>query len=427
MIRRLLLPALLILLPVLALAAGAALMLFNAHGGMTAYRLPQVSRDAGAAVDEAIRSRGEYLARIGGCATCHSARGGPEFAGGKRFSTPYGDLFAPNLTPDPDSGLGNWSLATFRHAMRHGVSPSGIQWPVFPYEHYARMDEADIDAIFAFLSSLDPVPRPRQAERMRFPANLPGAALGWRMLYHRPTPSPQPELPPPLARGRYLVDTIGHCGMCHSPRGRYGSPQREAQLAGAVMTGSDWYAPALDRVSLARFSVDELAAYLRSGTSRHGVAYGPMAETVFAGLAWLNADDAGAMSAYLLQREPAAQPVPRPGNWRRPLAGGEELYARHCADCHGDTGEGRDGVHPPLRGSVAVTAPTPANAIKVVLGGAIAPVTPGNPLPYSMPPFAQTLDDAEVAAVVGYLRSRFGQTSAPGIDEVARLRGIEPH
>lgn len=422
----------LLLLPLLfgVLAVGG--VLFLRQGGFAPYRIPRDSQRT-VAVDPAILARGEYLAHVGNCAACHTTRGGVAFAGGRAFKTDAGTLYSTNLTPTRDRGIGDWSADEFAHAMRNGVSRDGVLYPVFPYAHFAGLADADLDALYAYLHSLPATASTIPANRLDFPANWRPILIGWRMLYYRPVAS-APATPPtaPDERGRYLVDALGHCAMCHSARGPRGSLPAEGYLAGGSIPGVGWYAPPLDRRQLDRYSVAQLADYLRYGTSDQGSAYGPMAEVIYDGLRVLSADDAVAMAGYLKTIAEHAQPPAQPASTEAPPADtvvavdGRAVYKRACADCHGADGEGKPGVYPPLRGAVAITAPDPLNAVRMVLYGGLPITSQGNPRPHSMPPFVQHLSSAEIAAVVNLLRHDWGgRPSDLRAADIEAMHGIE--
>lgn len=435
-LRRGVLVAAMALAPLLILLLTAGGLLFMRQGGFAPLRVPAAATLA-VSTDPAVIARGAYLARLGNCGTCHTPRGGQLLAGGRGFKTPYGTVYSSNLTPDPVTGLGAWSVEEFRHAMRHGVSRNGLLYPVFPFANFARLTDADLDALLAYLRSVPAVVAERPANTLTFPASWRGALLAWRMLHYRSPASTASSIPATVPtksadwnRGRYLVDGLGHCAMCHSTRGAMGSLPADGYLAGGRIPGQGWYAPALNRTTLARFDVDTLAAYLQSGTSGHGAAYGPMAEVVFKSLRHITAQDAVAMAVYL-QDVPAAPPVRRrAAAFAAPRATpdphGAKLYAQHCESCHGVDGRGEGSRYPSLHGAVAVVAPDPINAVRIVLYGAVAPTTAANPQPHSMPPFAQTLGAADIAAVVNYLRGRWGNApAAVTTEDVARLGSIE--
>jgi mono/diheme cytochrome c family protein len=414
------------LVPLILAIAVVGGVLFARQGGFAPYHIPQ---DDGRAVDNtaATIQRGEYLARIGDCAACHTTRGGTPLAGGRGFDTGYGTLYSSNLTPDPQHGLGAWSAAEFAHAMRDGVARHGPLYPVFPYANFALLTDADVDALYAYLRSIPASAQTPPPNQLGFPASWRSALVVWRMLYYRPA-----KTNASIERGRYLVDGLGHCEMCHSIRTGSGYLPPSGYLAGARIPGIGWYAPPLNDVQLQRYSDDELAIYLQRGTSGVGTAYGPMAEVIYGSLSALTHEDALAIARYLksvkappvkqsalAQNDAAASQETAAGN-------GAEIYKRVCADCHGADGEGIDGKYPRLRDAVAVTAPDPINAVRMVLYGGMAPTTPGNPRPYSMPPFVQQLSANEIAAVVNHIRSTWGQHSMPlDAADVESMHGID--
>lgn len=426
--RRRLLP---LLLPGLALSLLAlAAVLFLRQGGIAPLRVPDGGAPATAAADAATLEQGRYLARIGNCAACHTPRGGTPYAGGRGFPTPWGTLFSTNLTPDPGTGIGDWSVEEFRHAMRHGVGREGLLYPAFPFAHFALVGDADLDALFAYLHTLPAIDAPRRENALRAPAGWRPMLMGWRMLFHRPRRfQPDPDRSDLWNRGRYLADGLAHCQMCHSGRGAFASLPADRYLAGGIIPGQGWYAPPLTRSALERFQTRELADYLRSGVSAHTAASGPMAEVVFTSLRHLTAEDALAIATYV-------KDVPDRPRARRPelvgerrsgalAASGRAVYAAQCASCHGDDGRGRGTDYPALAGNPALTVNDPVNAVLLVLYGGSPPTTSLNPRPYSMPPFAHTLTDAEIAAVVTHIRGAWGNRGAAvSPDQVQRMRGI---
>lgn len=423
---RKLLLATVVLAPLLLIAAGWLLLLLARQGGLEPFRVPLGGVRA-PSTDTAVIERGRYLAQLGNCAGCHTRHRGAPYAGGRAFATPYGTIYSSNLSSDPQQGIGAWSNAEFSHALRHGVSRNGVQSPVFPYANFARLAEADIEALFAYLATVPASAEEPVADALQFPANLPGAMTAWRLLYYRPGATlVAAAQAPDWQRGRDLVSGIGHCAVCHATRGSHSSLADGLLLNGGRIPG--WYAPALNAQTLAHYPPGDLARYLR-GAARDGhAAYGRMADVIAQNLQHLQADDAQAMETYL-RSLPAAPPAPLPRSdiqWEG-LGQGESLYREHCADCHGDDGRGKAGKYPALADSSALTGPDPINAVKVILFGGAAPATALNPQPYTMPPFAHRLSAGEVAALVNMLRKRWGSPERPiTADEVSRWGGIEP-
>lgn len=399
------------LLPLVLLFGAWVLLLFVQQGGMVPFRVPH-DLERVVSADGEVVAQGRRLAQIGNCAGCHTAHAGAVYAGGRAFVTPYGTIYSSNLTSDPQHGIGSWSLAEFRHAMRHGVSRNGVQSPVFPYANFARLRDDELDALFAFLASVPAVASTPPPDRLEFPANLPGAMTAWRLLYYRPA-APLAVASSPLQRGAAIVEGIGHCAVCHGTRGNLSSLAAGHGLGGGRVLG--WYAPALDARSLAHYAPGAVADYLRGGSAGDRGAYGKMADVIAQNLQFLSADDAVAVEQYLRS---LTAPLPRRATPRRELpaeqrARGDQLYRQHCADCHGRDGRGEPGKYPALTDSSAITGPDPINAIKLVLFGAVAPATPQNPQPYTMPPFAQTLSADDVAALVSTVRARWGDPPRP--------------
>jgi mono/diheme cytochrome c family protein len=390
-------------------------------------------RDEGQGVDEpvpdsiATRSpadliaRGEYLTRAGDCIGCHTARGGVPYAGGRGIETPFGTVYAPNLTPDPRTGLGDWSASDFWRALHNGRSRDGrLLYPVFPYPNYTRVVRADADAMYAYLRSLPPTVQPSPAHALDFPFNLQASLAVWRALYFRPgVHTADPAKPAAWNRGAYLVEGLGHCNACHSSRNALGAPVGPLDLAGGLIPVQNWYAPSLtaaDESSVAGWDVKDVVALLKTGVSPRGSVLGPMSEVVLNSTQYLSEADLVAMTTYLqalpvVRSTPPADPGP--AGRTDAQARGARLYGTHCADCHGETGEGVAGAYPALAGSRAVTMTSSANLVHVVLQGGFPPATAGNPRPFGMPPFATVLSDADVADLLTYVRGAWGNRGAP--------------
>jgi len=414
-----------LVVPLLIALAAIVLLLLARQGGLEPFRVPSDGRSTVDSTDAV--KRGRYLATLGNCAGCHTTRGGTAFAGGRAFPTDHGIVYSTNLTPHAAHGIGSWSVAEFRHAMRHGVSRNGLLSPVFPYASFRHLADEDLDALLAFLRTVPASDAPRKANRLRFPANLPGSMLVWRLLYYRPASGRVPA-DATLARGAELVNGIGHCASCHSPRGAFGSPSSGAGLWVARISG--WFAPGLHGEGLERFGKGDVARYLRGDAPDAIGAYGLMADVIARNLQHLTDGDARAIEEYL-RSLPA--PPRRRAPWQRSrasaesLASGAELYARHCADCHGDaggTGERVDTRYPSLRASAAIAQPDPINLVRLVRFGAVAPTTPANPAPYTMPPFANALTDEEIALLVNWLRLQYDADAVPvSADEIRAIGG----
>jgi mono/diheme cytochrome c family protein len=388
----------------------------------------------GAADDASIR-RGAELAALGDCATCHTAPGGAPFAGGRAFATPFGTLYSTNITPDAETGIGRWSLDQFERAMREGIAPGGhLLYPAFPYPHFMHMTEADIASVYRFVMSRPALHAVAPKNRLAFPFEFRPLLAGWNRLFaHR---AAEPSLVPADAlarRGKYLVDSVGHCAACHTPLNVLGAEKSGYAFEGGVIEG--WEAPSLTTL-LRRpkpWTVDQLEAYLRTGfASEHGAAAGPM-RPVTDSLGAASVDDIRAMVAYLMTLQAGESPtlsrmqstgsaLSSSSADRARLERGATLFDGACASCHGAVAPMSTlGDRPSLSLGTAVNAQTPRNAIRVILDG--IPGGNGTRGPF-MPAFAKMLTDAQIAEVATYMRSRFSTEAPWTLDsaDVAKLR-----
>ena len=385
-------------------------------------------------------ARGKVLAALGDCAVCHTAEGGIANAGGRPLHTPFGTVYSTNLTPDVETGIGAWSYAAFERAMREGIGRDGRHlYPAFPYKAFSRINDADMQALYAFLMSQPAVTAAPPENRMTFPFNIRPLMAGWNFLFHRPGQlQAEPARSPQWNRGRYLVEGLGHCGACHTPRNALGAEKGGASyLAGGIADG--WEAPALTELSKAPipWTEDELFTYLRTGFSRfHGTAAGPMAPVVHT-LAEAPDADVRAMAVYLasLSGPAIADPVAAAATLEakaeaslRPMdTVGARLFAGACAACHAPEGPTLFGARPALALNTNVHAARPDNLIRVILEGIPKPAAPelGD-----MPAFRDSLNDAQVADLVRYMRAKFAPDAPAweGLEgTVARLRAAPTH
>ncbi|MDM4772196.1 cytochrome c [Solimonas sp. SE-A11] len=376
--------------------------------------------------------RGHYLVRVGDCMACHTRQGGADYAGGRVIPTPFGDFYSPNLTPDPETGLGLWSADDFWKAMHEGRSRDGsLLYPAFPYTNYTKLSRDDSDAMFAYLKTLPAVKQPRREHQLQFPYNYRFLLVGWRALFFRPgVYQPVGAQDAQWNRGAYLVQGLGHCSACHEARNALGAVQSRDNPAGGLVL--NWYAPALSapaEAGVQHWPKEDIVRLLRDGIAPGASTLGPMAEVVYESLQHASAEDLDAMATYLKSLEPS-QPPPASGAVRVPAHAvddmskrGATIYADHCASCHGEAGEGAPPAAPALRGNRAVTMDSAVNPIRIVLFGGYAPGTAGNPRPFGMPPFGNTLSNQDVADVMTYTRSAWGNQGRPvSSAEVARNR-----
>ena len=415
----------------LLIGAAVALGLAGVVFGLN--RLDESPPQAGPATPTpALLARGEYLARAGNCIGCHTARGGAAYAGGRAIPTPFGSVFAPNLTPDAATGIGAWTADDFWRALHNGRGRDGrLLTPAFPYTNYALVTREDADALFAYLQHLPAVAQPNREHELRFPYGTQAALAVWRALYFRPAVyQPVAARSAEWNRGAYLSQGLGHCNACHVTRNSLGATAGVDDFSGGMLDALGWYAPSLHdpaEAGVAAWSPQALKQWLKTGTADTGrgtaSALGPMSEVILGSTQHLSDADLGAMATYLQSLPQHAKPAPPPV--RRPEASlrerGQALFNDHCASCHGSSGEGAPGAYPALAGNRAVLMGSPANLLRIMQRGGFAPATAGNPRPYGMPPFAGVLDDNDMAAIASYVRNAWGNR-APDVRPVDVLQ-----
>lgn len=385
------------------------------------------------AADAATIERGRYLATLGNCQLCHTPRGGVPYAGGRGIATPFGTVFSSNLTPSA-AGLGRWSADDFWRALHHGQSRDG-RWlyPAFPYNNTTHITRTDSDALYAYLRSLAPDATAAPAHQLSWPYNTQAALKVWRTLYFEEgTVAAAAESDLEVQRGAYLVRGLGHCSACHAPRNALGANRNMLDLAGGLIPVQNWYAPSLTdpaEAGVQDWALDDIMALFQSGSAGSAQTTGPMADVVQHSTQHWRPADLRAMAVYLKQlprtEAPSQAHVATPG-----VPGtGAKLYEKHCAQCHGEEGQGirtANGhfAYLPLAGNRSVTLASPANLVQIVLNGGFAPATAGHPRPFGMPPFVLTLSDSDIAAILTHLRTQWGNQAAPvSALEVQQLRG----
>jgi len=379
-------------------------------------------------------TRGEYVARMADCEACHTIKGGQPFAGGRGFVLPFGTIYTPNITPDPETGIGKWSDAQFLDAVHRGIAPDGSRYyPAFPYPSYTMLTDEDVLAIKAYLFALTPVKQANRPNTFAFPYDQRWLMAIWATLFNPDRRfSPVPEQSPEWNRGAYLVEAAGHCGECHTPRNPMQALDQRRKFAGGVAEGWNAYNISADKVSgIGDWSVGELTAYLSAGHAKgRGAASGPMGEAVALSLAHLTPSDIAAIVNYVRSVPPVASGLPliagpapatpRLASLDNPV--GQRVFQGNCASCHGWTGAGTVREQAGLTGVRAVNDPSGANVALMVLHGS-GTVWPAHPL---MPAFGRAYSNAEIAAVANYVTARFGaQPSRLNADDVAGLRKLE--
>lgn len=400
------------------LAASGAAATAAPGAAPTAARSPEVER-------------GRYLAHLGDCAGCHTAAGGQPFAGGLAIDTGFGAIYSPNITPDRDTGIGTWSKDDFYRALHTGHDDEGKHlYPAFPYPWFTQVTREDADAMKDYFDSVAPVHEPNKPPQLAWYMRWRATVAGWNLLwFDQGTFEPDKGKSPEWNRGAYIVEGLGHCGDCHTPKGYFGGAHRSEALAGGYTQGghaNGWFAPSLrgePRAGLGAWSEADIALYLKTGANAHTAAAGPMAEVVTKSTRFYNDADLAAVATYLKSLAPLRDAAQVPPVTSAALARGEALFVDNCTACHMDDGGGIAHVFPSLAGSSAIQASEAATVVRVVLAGAGVPAAPGQSAYLAMPAFAGKLDDKEVADVATYIRSAWGNR-APVVDVglVARSR-----
>ncbi len=369
-------------------------------------------------------ARGKYLATAGDCIACHQAPGGQPFAGGLYMNTPFGKMATPNLTPDKATGIGTWTDEDFYRAMHDGVRKDGAYlYPGLPYPWFTKVTRDDVLAIKAYLFSLAPVNAPQKPNHLIFPSNIRLGIGGWNTLYFKPGEyKPDTSKSPEWNRGAYLVEGLGHCSDCHTPKNAAQAPINSEAYAGGLL--DNWYAPNITsdkKEGIGTWSEATLVTYLKTGAAPgKGVVLGPMAQTVHDSLSHLTDADLHAMAIYIASIPPKATYKEAKLVVASTAPLGQTVYLNNCAACHQPNGNGIANAIPPLAGNGAVAAGGPQNVIRAVLGGLPAQGTYG-----PMPGFATLLTPQQIADVTNYVRTTWSN-AAPATATADMVSAIAP-
>src|SRR3569832_761785 len=373
--------------------------------------------------DFSAAERGRYLAQAADCGSCHTVAGsGRPFAGGRAIETPFGVLAAPNITPDRETGIGNWTDEQFDAAVRNGRSRNGARlYPAMPFPYYSRMSREDVKDIRAYLNTVEPVRNAVQVNRLPFPFNVRTSMKAWDALYFTPGEfRPDPSKSGEWNRGAYLVLGPGHCAACHTPKTLLGGDKPSEALQGYTLQG--WAAPNITsvQVPLQNWSVDDLATYLKTGHNRFAAAAGLMGEVVDLSTSKMSDGDVRAMATYL--KEIAGPSLPSSSSDKEVLSAGAAIYQDLCSACHRQDSKGVPSMFPDLNEAATDKAIDPSTVLRVILQGAQTVSTDREPTGPAMPAFAWQLNDAQVAAVATYVRDQFGKASAGGESDARKAR-----
>jgi mono/diheme cytochrome c family protein len=370
--------------------------------------------------------RGRYLTVVGDCAACHTLpESGRALAGGRPIETPFGNILAPNITPDRQTGIGAWTDDEFVNALQKGTGRNGTHlYPAMPYTYYTKITRDDALAIRAYLNTVSAVYNPVNPNQLPFPFNIRASMLVWNKMYFtQGTFQPAAGKSEEWNRGAYLAEGLGHCGLCHTPKNILGGDMTSERLRGYALQG--WFASDItgdSRRGVGSWSVDEIANYLKTGHSLTSAANGPMSETLNLSTSHMTDADLKAIAIYLKDQPGGDQSAPpRPDGATMTI--GAKIYMDECAGCHTSNGKGVAGLFPSLSGSPVVQQDDPTTLLHVVLRGARSVATDRAPTAAAMPAFGWLLKDDEVAAVVTYIRNAWGNAAPPvGASEVGKAR-----
>ncbi len=393
--------------------------------------LAHARAEEAAPADADLIARGAYIATAGDCMPCHTGAPKQEFAGGLGLATPFGTIYSPNITPEPETGIGKWTFDDFKNAVHDGIRADGAYlYPAMPYDAFTKIEDGDLKALWAYLRSLKPIKKAQKVNGLGFPFNIRDMMFFWRVLffneaYFKPDKAKSAE----WNRGAYLVEALAHCNDCHTPRNLLGATIPSERFEGAQI--GTWFAPNITPKALRdvnKWDKARLIDFLKNGSAANSTTLGPMQVVVHDSISHLKESDIAAIATYMLGDgtgkgetvEPAKVAELTPEAETR----AEKLYAGHCAMCHQKTGEGIKGKVPPLAGNPTVEAADPDNILSVVLEG-----VPARDGLYAMPSFAPTLSDQDIADIANYVRTTWGNKSVPDATPgmVASWRSQMPH
>ena len=367
-------------------------------------------------------TEGRHLAILGDCEGCHDRPGAAPFSGGFPLPTPFGTIYSANLTQDRETGIGAWSADDFWNAMHNGVRKDGAKlYPAFPYPYFTHITRAESDALFAYFKTIPPVSYRPPPNKLPFPLNIRLLVTFWNLLYFKPDKAPTTG---PTA-GQHIVEGLGHCGACHTPKTFLGGDKNDHELEGGKL--DNWFAPELTanvRRGLGAWSTPEVVEYLKTGRNDRANASGSMADVIQFSTSRMTDADLGAVADFLRAHpsHAAAPDTPRPD--AKVMAAGEAIYVDQCAACHAVDGKAQPTYFPPLPGAAVTQSTDPTTMLRFILSGTQTVATDARPTPLSMPSYGWKLTDDQVAAVATYVRNSWGNAApAVTVSQVAKLRG----
>lgn len=407
--------------------AGAGIALLGAVGANLAMAQP-VDDGHNVSDDYDVIAKGQYLATLGDCAACHTLPGGKELAGGVAINTPFGKLVAPNITPDQATGIGSWNYEQFKKAMTKGVAPVGHLYGAMPYTAYTRVKDSDLQALWQYLQTVQPVSNDIKANQLPFPFNIRLSLIGWNLLnFHPGEFKPDPHKSAEWNRGAYIVEGLGHCGTCHTPKNIIGGDKNSEFLQGSSL--ENWTIPNITpdkQKGVGSWSTQDLVDYLKTGVNKYTIASGPMAEEVHNSSQYWSDADLKAVAVYLKEGDghTTQTEAPKPLASDNPhMVAGKHIYEDRCSACHTPDGAGVKGLFPRLADNPLIRQDDTTSLMHVVLAGARAGAVDSRPTAPSMPAFGWEMTDQNIADVLTYIRNSWGNAAAPvSASDVSKLR-----
>lgn len=371
--------------------------------------------------------RGRYAVITGNCQGCHTVPGEEPFAGGRGLETPFGTIYTPNITFDPQTGLGRWSRDDFWQAMHEGLAPDGSRlYPAFPYPHFTKMPREEVDAVYDYLATLPHARKQKPENELPWPLSWRASLAGWQWMFFEPgVYQADPEKSEQWNRGAYLVEGPGHCAGCHTEKNLAGADKESRHLMGGQL--ENWAAPGIragEKGGLAHWSEDDIVEFLKTGRNTHTAAFSIMSEVIEFSTQHMVEDDLRAIAVYLRSLEGEERDVPSKPD-ETVMTAGAAIYFDNCSACHVSNGRGVPRFFAPLAGSGKANNEDPTTVIRVILEGARAVPTKAHPTPLTMPAFNWKLSDEQIAAVATYVRSSWGNRGGPvSASEVGKLREV---
>lgn len=371
--------------------------------------------------------RGEYVALTSDCVACHQTKDRKEdLSGGFAVETPFGTLYSSNITPDKETGIGNWTEQQFADAVLNGKGPNGPLYPAMPYTSYVKMADQDIHDLWNYLQTVTPVKNKVVENQLAFPFNIRYLMLGWKRLFFDASQLQNDTgKSAQWNRGRYLVEGAAHCSMCHTPRNPFGAEIKSKNYTGANL--QNWFAPSLRSSNvhgLGNWSEDDIVSYLKTGSNRLTVASGPMAEAINASFQYFHDDDLVAMANYVKSLPDHGVAKPKPIDAANSqMVNGKKVFIDNCIACHDINGEGISSMIPAFKNNGTIQGLSSESMTHILLNGSKGAITRFNPTGAAMPAFAWKLTDTQIADVLTYIRNEWGNAAqAVSPREVKEMR-----